>query len=74
MKMPNMLLGFGSLHESFYRRSWHQEQHCLRLCGGFEEFDISLPQICVNRMVLVQIIQGLQANLCNAVQVDRHGR
>src|SRR5882757_8540981 len=69
-----ILLGSGCLHEQLDRRRYHKQQHRLWFSGGFQKFDISLPQIWAEETILTQIIQSLQADLCNPGQVLRHWR
>jgi hypothetical protein len=63
-KSREILPGSGCLHEQLYRRRYHKEQYCLWLSGGFQKFDISLPQMRADETIFVEIIQGLQADLC----------
>ena len=66
------LLSSGCLHEQLYWRRNHKQQDHLWFPGGFQKFDISLPQICADETILMQIVQSLQADLCNPGQVTRH--
>ncbi len=54
--MAEVLLSSRGLHEQLYGRRYHKEQHSLRLCGGLEKLDVSLPYFYADKSIFTQIV------------------